>query len=196
MRIFRVDQAAYFLGALLLLSLPLNWLFAALAAAAVHELFHIGAVLVLGGRVIGFHIGAGGAQIEIDGLSRGRELICALAGPLAGFLLLLLGRWIPRIALCALIQSIYNLFPIYPLDGGRALQCIGEMLPSAAKGAVLCRAAEWLALSVIVLGGIYTAFVLKWGILPLLTVLLMVLKKNTLQRRETRGTIVLPNTKR
>ena len=45
----RVDVSACLMGAFLLLTLPLNWLLSALAAAAFHELCHGAAILLLGG---------------------------------------------------------------------------------------------------------------------------------------------------
>ena len=85
----RVDVSACLMGAFLLLTLPLNWLLSALAAAAFHELCHGAAILLLGGRIWGVRISAGGAVMETEPLSSGKELVCALAGP-AGSLLLVL----------------------------------------------------------------------------------------------------------
>lgn len=50
----RVDVSACLMGAFLLLTLPLNWLLSALAAAAFHELCHGAAILLLGGRIWAF----------------------------------------------------------------------------------------------------------------------------------------------
>ena len=77
----RVDVSACLMGAFLLLTLPLNWLLSALAAAAFHELCHGAAILLLGGRIWGVRISAGGAVMETEPLSSGKELVCALAGP-------------------------------------------------------------------------------------------------------------------
>ena len=116
-----ISAGAFLLGALLLLILPLKWLLAALSAAMIHELCHLAAVKLTGGYVHEICIGRGGASIKIGPMDSLKELICALAGPLGGFTLLLFARWIPRVAICAGIHSIYNLLPIHPLDGGRAL---------------------------------------------------------------------------
>ena len=105
----RVDVSACLMGAFLLLTLPLNWLLSALAAAAFHELCHGAAILLLGGRIWGVRISAGGAVMETEPLSSGKELVCALAGPAGSLLLVLTFRIFPRVAVCALVQAAFNL---------------------------------------------------------------------------------------
>lgn len=124
-----IDPLAFFLGAFLLLVLPLHWILAAVIAAVCHELCHMGAVYALGGRVLSFRIGPTGAVMETELDGPGRECIAALAGPAGSFLLLLFGRVLPHVAVCGLIQGAFNLLPLYPLDGGRALRCLLEGYP-------------------------------------------------------------------
>lgn len=196
MRTVQIEPAAYLLGALLVLTLPLNWFLAALTAALIHELCHILGIRLAGGQFLDIQIGAGGARITVGGLTTGQEILCALAGPAGGLLLLLFFRWIPRIALCGLVQSAFNLLPIFPLDGGRAVQCATRLFLPEGKGECLCIFLERLCFLAIACLGIWGALALHGGFLLLFALLLLVLKKNTLQRRESRGTIVLPNTKR
>ncbi len=126
----RVDVSACLMGAFLLLTLPLNWLLSALAAAAFHELCHGAAILLLGGRIWGVRIGAGGAVMETEPLSSGKELVCALAGPAGSLLLVLMFRVFPRVAVCALVQGAFNLLPVFPTGrrAGAALRS-GAVLP-------------------------------------------------------------------
>lgn len=114
--------------ALLLLTLPLNWLIAAAVAAAFHEGCHYAALRLLGGRAVSLRIGLTGAVMDISPMEPRRELVCALAGPVGGLLPVLLYRTFPRLALCALVQSAYNLLPLWPLDGGRAVRCLLALL--------------------------------------------------------------------
>lgn len=124
--------------ALALLVLPLSWLAAAVTAALFHELCHGAAAVALGGSLGDIRLGERGATMEVGGLSNGRELLAAAAGPVGSLGLLLLGRCFPRLALCGLVQGLYNLLPIYPLDGGRILFCLIRFRHSEALTLKIC----------------------------------------------------------
>ena len=175
-RTFTVDFPACFLGALLLLTLPLNWLLAAVIAAGFHELCHVLAIRLLGGEIRDFQVGMGGAVIETVPLSGKRELICALAGPMGSLLLFSLCRWIPRIALCALVQALFNLMPVYPLDGGRVLHCGAGLVLPEKKAAKLCKCVEVTSVGGIALFSVIATFLLHLGILPVLIAGILVIK--------------------
>lgn len=107
---------------LLILLLPMRWIVAAAIAAFLHELGHCIALKLFGGSFHRIKIGISGAVIEASGLTPGAEIMCLLAGPLAGLLPMITVRLFPTIAICGLVQSAYNLIPVYPLDGGRILR--------------------------------------------------------------------------
>jgi stage IV sporulation protein FB len=109
---------------LLLLILPLPWFLGALLAALVHELCHILAVFLCNGSVLSIQATYKGAEIEAAPMAQQKICLCALAGPAGSFLCLLVSEYFPEMALCGLVQGAYNLLPLYPLDGGRALRCI------------------------------------------------------------------------
>ena len=124
----KIHASACLMSALLLLTVPLPWLFSAFFAACFHELCHCIAVYALGSQVFALEIRFHGASMEIQPLSADKELICALAGPAGSLLLLLTVHRFPRLALCAAVQGTFNLLPFYPLDGGRALRCVFRLL--------------------------------------------------------------------
>ncbi len=119
-----VSPWAWVIWALWLLLLPFSWLLCALTAALVHEAFHIAAVILAGGSVRRICVGCFGARIEAEGTPGSREALCILAGPFGSLLLVCLIRRFPVLGLCGLIQGGFNLLPICPLDGGRALQSL------------------------------------------------------------------------
>ena len=122
----RVDAFACFFCALLLLTLPAAWVFAAVFAAAFHELCHVLAILLTGNEVHAICIGMAGAEIRTEFQNRRQELLCALAGPVGSLMLVPLYHSFPRLALCGAVQGLFNLLPVYPMDGGRILACILE----------------------------------------------------------------------
>lgn len=147
----QIEPRAYILLALLLLVLPIRWLLAAVAAAAFHEVCHMAAVYLLGGRTGGARLGVQGTRIEAAMPSLPAALTAILAGPVGSLLLMTLCRRIPRIAVCAAVQGFYNLLPIEPLDGGRALRlCLERLCPARAEGIMT-------GVRTILLGGIIVA---------------------------------------
>ncbi len=123
----KVSGSALVLMALMILVLPLKWLGAAMLAATFHEACHYIALRLCRCKVYSIAINAGGAVMQVEPMSCGNELFCSLAGPLGGLSLLLLSRWMPRTAVCAAVQSFYNLLPLLPLDGGRAVYSVLRM---------------------------------------------------------------------
>lgn len=124
---FEISGGAFVMAAVWLRLVPIQWIGAALLAGIVHELGHFFFLWREGKRIWKIQIGAVGARIETEELEPRTEFFAALAGPAAGMILCLCSAILPRTALCALVQSIYNLLPIYPLDGGRALRSFGNI---------------------------------------------------------------------
>lgn len=170
-----VDPRACIFAALLLLLVPLHWLLAAVLAAILHECFHILAIRLCGKHVFRIHIGLGGTAIETDVSGGTQELLCAIAGPFGSLLLLTLCHRFPELALCAGAQGLFNLLPVYPLDGGRALRCLLTMLfpdKTVQIGRWVTRAV-FLFLLVI---GIYGAVRLSLGLFPIFLTFLLAIK--------------------
>ncbi len=115
----------------------------ALAACALHELGHLAAIRALGGRVERMVLGAAGAEIRLRGscaLSYGGEILAAAAGPAVNLALAwLLGGWFPVFAGMSLALGLFNLLPVYPLDGGRILYHALAALRDEGTAARACR---------------------------------------------------------
>ena len=164
------------LAALMLLLIPLEFIFAAIAAAAWHEFCHYAAIRLLGGKSEGIGFFTSAVHLRLNGIGQGREALCALAGPAGGLLLLCLSHWMPRIALCAAMQSLYNLLPIYPLDGGRALKSgLSLLMPPPQAARMYCAIQRICKISIFVLG-FYGCFWLKLGVFPLMMALLLLIR--------------------
>lgn len=170
------SQWGYVYFALLLLLVPFRLLFAAILSAAVHELFHIFAIYIMQVPIHGIKLDVCGAKIETDSMNEKQELLCALAGPVGGLLLLFLFRRMPVLALTGAIQSLYNLLPLYPTDGGRILRSgIKLLLP----GNIFCKVVyitETITLSLIVAFCVYGSIFLRLGILPVLFAAVLLLR--------------------
>lgn len=121
-----VEGEAWLMLGVYLLLMPFSWVAAMLTAGAVHELGHCAALLFLDESILEVRIGPFGAKIETFPLEPKRELYCALAGPLFGLLLCLFWRWIPKTAAFAICQSVFNLLPVWPMDGGRVLSALNR----------------------------------------------------------------------
>ena len=165
--------AAPICWSLVILLFPLSWIIAIVVAAFIHEMGHYIAVRCCGRKISKFKIGLTGALLETGDLSAGQEFLCTLAGPLAGLLPMLVMQWVPRVAFCALIQSLFNLLPIYPLDGGRCLRCLARLLSLPEK---CCTILGYLVLCALTLLAIYGTIAFRLGIAPLLLIGVLIFK--------------------
>ena len=112
-----------------------------LGAAVFHELGHWTVLHLLGAKAAALRLSVLGAAMEVDSgrLSYGGELAAVLAGPaanlLAALVLTALGgeRW-PAAVGANLVLCAFNLLPVRPLDGGRALYLLVSWAAGPAAG--------------------------------------------------------------
>ncbi len=141
-----------------------------LPAAILHELGHLGALWLVDGRVTGLRLSALGAELRLDGpLSYRQELPVALAGPLVSVAAALLAAGMHGylFAGLSLALGLFNLLPVYPLDGGRAVRALCALLLPVPWDEAVPR---WLGVVAagLALGAAITAFLHMGGLFCLL----------------------------
>ena len=152
-------------AAFLLLILPIEWILAAAIAAGFHEVCHYAAVRVTGNDAFEIVVSDCGIVMKTTALSFYQELLCALAGPAGSLALFCCYTVIPRISVCAGIQGLFNLLPIYPLDGGRAYRVVlHRFLPNFAFK--ICQWTEIVLIIFIILLSIFFSISMKTGFGP------------------------------
>lgn len=146
----------------------LLWAIAMLVSIIVHELGHAFVQRAYGGRSHIVLYGFGGLAIsEGVRITPWRQVLISLAGPFAGFALagILWGiaqAWaappelarylISYLLLINIFWGVFNLLPIYPLDGGHVSREICTMVLSPHRGIV---ASLWLSIFCCALAGFW-----------------------------------------
>ena len=104
---------------------PLGLFEPLVGAMALHELGHLLALRSYGVAVTGLSITALGCVLQTRPMSWRSEALCAAAGPGASLLAaLILAQLQPKLALVSLALGLFNLLPLWPLDGGRILRSL------------------------------------------------------------------------
>ena len=170
-----ISGGACLMFAFFLLVLPLRWIFAAVTAAVVHEACHALAVHLCGGRLHTLTVEKGGVVMVATPMTAVRGFLCTMAGPLGSALMVLTMPWLPRVAFCSAVHCVYNLLPIYPLDGGRALRCITEKL-SPDRQRKICLVTENICLGLLFGAAVYLTVWKELGLTPLVLAFLLLLR--------------------
>lgn len=155
-----------------------------LYAMGVHELAHVVMMLACGGRVRRLTLRFADLRIDAAGLGYRQELLAALAGPLVNLICgALFCMRSPAFSAYSLMLGIYNLLPVWPLDGGRR---------SAAPWRSICRwraprrspaGSSFAVCAALLLAGIILTFFRRAGLWPLGTAAYLTLRLLTLAKR-------------
>lgn len=159
--------------ALSLLILPIKWVVAWVVAVVIHEACHYWALRACKAEILHMEVGLSGVVIETD-IGGLRECLCAIAGPLASLCLILCRKWFPELAVCGFLQAVFNLLPVFPLDGGRFIRALQEKY---APGHPWLRKLPENATLVLLFGvGLYGSLRLCLGLIPLMIPLVLLYK--------------------
>ncbi|MBR7123205.1 MAG: hypothetical protein IKC95_07115 [Oscillospiraceae bacterium] len=172
--ICKIDPAFYIFIAFSLLVFPVSWIIGWFIAVAFHELCHFVALKLFGIRINSIRIGLSGAIMETEPMSAVCECICALAGPVGGLCLIFISRWAPWVSICALVQSIYNLIPVFPLDGGRVMR---RLLYGKKRADIF----EIVVILLIVTASFYCSINFQLGLYPFILPVLLLQKSGRLK---------------
>lgn len=173
---FRFETGFFLLCAIFALLFPFKWCLAWVIAMSVHELFHYVVLRFFNANIHEISLGFRGVIMKTQLLPMHVEIISALAGPTGGLTLLLFSRRAPCVAICAAVQSAFNLLPLYPLDGGRVLLGVLQMVFNE-HGIKIYIVVKWCILalmSVCAIAAAYSGF----GIIPIIIVFLIILKSS------------------
>ena len=180
----QVSGGALLFGAAILFVLPLQWVGAVILAATIHECCHALAVFVLGGSIERITICGRGVVMQTQPMTGIREFVCAFAGPIGSLLLLTIAPRLPRTAICGLIHGIYNLIPLFPMDGGRMLRSFLYALLSPPLAQRIFLWTQWGIAAIIMFGCIILA--MRLGVLPVVFGILIIgkhLRENPLAKK-------------
>ena len=143
------------------------WTF--LAATAAHETGHLIALRLFGTEILAFRLDMLDAQIVSAPLGYRQELCAALAGPAMSIVCcLMFRRRFAAFAAVSLLQGLFNLLPIWPLDGGRALRAALGLRVSLVRSERICRITGGIVCAAGLLGAMVCAGKFGLGIGPVL----------------------------
>lgn len=151
-----------------------------LLALTCHELGHALAMLLLGVPIGGLQIGLSGAVLSGSFPSYGKELLCALAGPLAGLLATLVSYgWAAEFAVVSLCLSAVNLLPLYPMDGGRILRAVLSLNCELETITRVLRVVSGIVCCLLMVGACWVVAELQSGLWPIFAVLAILWRAGT-----------------
>ena len=149
-----------------------EWIIPCALAIIIHELGHILTSIFLKVQIKCIRTSILGARLEMDGdISYLDEMLIAFAGPFLGFCAFLFtfyyaqhSQQIMTFSIISLSLSIFNLFPIDTLDGGRIIKCLLFYLFPLSKAEKIMRIISFFTLFFFWLTSVYIMLKLSSGL--------------------------------
>lgn len=154
--------------------------------AFIHELGHLIAGVSLGLKVKNINIMPFGVSINFEDYSNRyviKKIIIAMAGPLINLIIVILGicnEWEEDIIYSNVLIGMFNLIPLYPLDGGRILKCIVQLTSNSKEAEIITyKLSNTLIIILTIISSIVILLVQNIGILMILGYLwMLVIQEN------------------
>lgn len=157
------------MGCLWLALSPAGLFLSFLCSVVLHELGHWLVLKACGFPLQRLQITALGCIMQTPPLPYRIEGICALAGPAVNLLLFSLGlHWNAGFSLVNLTLAVFNLLPLWPLDGGRFLRAVLQDLLAPGPARTIEFVISRVVLGLLWLCAIYGTCVLHMGLGPAL----------------------------
>jgi len=177
-RTIEFSSSFFIFLAVLLLVLPFPLALSFLAASIIHELGHTAAIISMKIPIHTVTLTYTGAQIVTAPMSPNQELLAACGGPLAGICLTFLFPFLPFVALFAAGQTVFNLLPVMPFDGGRIIRILAQKYLGA-RQPILCRFAEIVTYGLLMLFALILAGIKLWLSVPVLLLTLRLISQKS-----------------
>ncbi len=167
----------YIICAFCMVLLPWRCIAAWAFSVVIHECGHLVACRLCGAKKYDIQILPHGMKILAAGMSNTKQLICSVAGPFAGLIILLFAKWIPLAAMFSGILSVFNLLPITNSDGYQVLRCVLCLFTSQKNADRVCQIANIVSRVLLCCLVLYISWILCWPIGIIFCVLLMLRAK-------------------
>lgn len=171
---WHVSPALCIVVVISLFTIPIKWIAAWIFAVILHEGAHYFTLRFTGYSVLNIVLGVGGAKMTTMPIEGWRETLCAASGPLVSLSLGFLAAIFPRLALCGVAHGLFNLLPLYPMDGGRILNGI---IGRFRFGRPIMFATEWITIIGCSIAALYACFKLVFGPIPLILFTVVLLQR-------------------
>lgn len=154
--------------------------------ALIHEIGHLIAGLLLGLKVKNITIMPFGVSVNFEDYSNKyiiKKIIIATAGPLVNLVIVILGmynNWNEDVIYANALIGMFNLIPLYPLDGGRILKYIIQLTTNSKEAETFAyKLSNILIVILTLISSIGILFMQNIGIVFILAYLwILIIKEN------------------